>query len=87
MTVKDIKLSEISTEDLTQLENLIQKEKQNRKENRRKELCNKIIKDLEAFQKEFPYEVIAIMYPNCDEEEIEIYCEDIISQMKDNWRR
>ena len=85
MTIKDIKLSEISIEDLAQLENLIQKEKQSRKESRYRELCNKIIKDLEVFQKEFPYETIAIMCPKCDEE-IEIFCEDIISQIKNNWR-
>lgn len=85
MTIKDIKLEEISIEDLTQLEKLIQTEKQNRQKIRYRELCNKIIKDLEVFQKEFPYETITFMCPQCDEE-IEFYCEDIISQIKDNWR-
>lgn len=86
MTIKNIKLSEFSTEDLTQLEKLIQTEKQNRQKTRCRELCNKIIKDLEVFQKEFPYEIIATMYPNCDEDEIDIYPGDLISQIKDNWR-
>lgn len=84
MTIKDIELEEISTEDLTQLEILIQKEKYNRERVRRRELCNKIIKDLEVFQKEFPFESISIMCPNCDEE-IEIYPENIISQIKNTW--
>ena len=84
MTIKDIKLREFSTKDLAQLENLIQAEKKNRENTRRNELCGKIIKDLEVFQKEFPYEYILINYPECDRE-IEIYPEDIISQIKDNW--
>lgn len=84
MTINDIKLSEFPAKDLTQLEILIQTEKENRENTRRKELCNKIIKDLKAFQKEFPYKYILVNCPECDRE-IEFYPEDIISQIKDNW--
>lgn len=86
MTIKDIKLSEISTEDLAQLENLIQKEKQSRKESRYRELCNKIIKDLEVFQKEFPFESIVVDCLGESNKRV-IYLEEIISQIKENWLR
>lgn len=86
MTINDIKfkLSEFSMEDLAQLENSIQKERQHRANVRRSELCGKIIKDLEVFQREFPYESIVVNCPECDQE-ITIYPEKIISQIKDNW--
>ena len=86
MTIKNIKLSEISTEDLAQLENLIQKEKQSRKENRYRELCNKIIKDLEVFQKEFPFESIVVDCLGESNKRV-IYLEEIIPQIKENWLR
>ena len=84
MTIKDIKLSEFSVIDLVQLENLIQAEKKNREKARRNELSGKIIKDLEVFQREFPYEYILINCPECDRE-MEIYPKDIISQIINNW--
>lgn len=86
MTINDIKfkLSEFSMEDLSQLENFIQKERQHRASVRRSELCGKIIKDLEVFQKEFPYESIVFDCPK-ESNKIAIYPEDIISQIKDNW--
>lgn len=90
MTIDNIefKLSEFSTKDLTQLANTIQKERQHRANirhnERRNELCSKIIKDLEIFQREFSYETIVIYCPECDEE-ITIDPEEIISQIKNNW--
>ena len=87
MTINDIefKLSEFSTEDLTQLENFIQKEKQHRAAISRNELCSKIIKDLEIFQREFSYDESIVIYcPECDEE-ITIDPAEIISQIKINW--
>lgn len=86
MTINDIKfkLSEFSMEDLAQLENSIQKERQHRANIRHNELCGKIIKDLEVFAREFPYESIVVNCPECDRE-IEIYPKEIISQIKDNW--
>lgn len=84
MTIKDIKLSEFSEKELIQLENLIQAEKKKQKNARRNELCGKIIKDLEVFQREFSYECILVYCPECNQE-IEIYPEDIISQIENNW--
>lgn len=84
MTIKDIKLSEFSIVDLAELEILIQNEKKNREKVRRNELCSKIIKDLEVFQKEFPYACILINCPECDRE-MEIYPKNIISQIINNW--
>lgn len=88
MTINDIKnkMSEFSAEDLTQLESLIQKERQHREYIRRSELCGKIIKDLEAFQKEFPYESIVI---DCSKEcnTIAIYPDEIILHIKNEWLR
>lgn len=88
MTINDIevKLSEFSIEDLTQLENSIQKERQHRANIRHNELCSKIIKDLEVFAREFPYESIVI---DCSREcnNVAIYPEEIISHIKDEWLR
>ena len=88
MTINDIKvkLNEFSIEDLTQLENSIQKEKQHREDIRHKELCNKIIKDLEVFQKEFPFESIVVDCLGESNKRV-IYLEEIIPQIKEKWLR